>query len=81
LALNGYFPTTVTNPEPISKQGRVLHPNQNRIISIRESARSQGFPDHFVFIGTTVDKYRQIGNAVPIPLSIALSKQFQYLSP
>ena len=76
LALNGYFPTTVTNPEPISKQGRVLHPNQDRIISIRESARSQGFPDSFRFFGTTTEKYRQIGNAVPIPLSFALSRQF-----
>ncbi|CAG2100678.1 unnamed protein product, partial [Medioppia subpectinata] len=76
LALNGYFPTTVTNPQPISKQGRVLHPNQNRIISVRESARSQGFPDHFILCGSVIDKYRQIGNAVPIPLSIALAKQF-----
>ena len=76
LIVNGYFPTTVTNPEPISKQGRVLHPTQDRIISVRESARSQGFPDSFQFCGTVSEKYRQIGNAVPIPLSYALSRQF-----
>jgi DNA (cytosine-5)-methyltransferase 1 len=75
----GYFATTVTNPEPISKQGRVLHPNQNRIISIRESARSQGFPDHFKLVGSVLDRYRQIGNAVPIPLSIALAREFNQI--
>ena len=77
LALRGYFPTTVTNPEPTSKQGRVVHPTQHRIVSIRESARSQGFPDSFVFAGSVADKYRQIGNAVPVPLSVALSRQFR----
>jgi DNA (cytosine-5)-methyltransferase 1 len=79
LSLKGYFPTTVTNPEPISKQGRVLHPNQNRVISIRESARSQGFPDHFKLVGSVLDRYRQIGNAVPIPLAIALAREFDQI--
>jgi DNA (cytosine-5)-methyltransferase 1 len=79
LSLKGYFPTTVTNPEPISKQGRVLHPNQNRVISIRESARSQGFPDHFKLVGSVLDRYRQIGNAVPIPLAIALAREFNQI--
>jgi len=54
------FPTTVTNPEPISKQGQVIHPKAHRVLSVRECARSQGFPDDFVFVGNTMDKYRQL---------------------
>ena len=42
LAWNGFFSTTVTNPEPMGKQGRVLHPSQHRVVSVRECARSQG---------------------------------------
>ena len=38
----GFFSTTITNPEPMGKQGRVLHPDQNRVVSVRECARSQG---------------------------------------
>ncbi len=36
-----------------------------RRMSIRECARVQTFPDSFKFCGSTVQKYRQIGNAVP----------------
>ena len=39
---DGFFSTTITNPEPMGKQGRVLHPDQNRVVSVRECARSQG---------------------------------------
>ncbi|XP_006821782.2 DNA (cytosine-5)-methyltransferase 1 [Saccoglossus kowalevskii] len=66
---DGYFSTTVTNPEPMGKQGRVLHPEQHRVVSVRECARSQGFPDTYRFYGTILDKHRQVGNAVPPPLA------------
>jgi len=36
-----------------------------RRLSVRECARVQTFPDSFGFYGSTVHKYRQIGNAVP----------------
>ena len=73
--MNGHFYTTVTSPEPMGKQGRVLHPNQDRIISIRECARSQGFPDTFLFVGTTLHQYKQIGNAVPPPMARAIGRE------
>ena len=41
-------------------QGRVLHPEQHRVVSVRECARSQGFPDTFKFFGTILDKHRQV---------------------
>ncbi|CAB4065194.1 DNMT1 [Lepeophtheirus salmonis] len=69
---DAYFQTIVTNPEPMGKQGRVLHPEQNRVVSVRECARSQGFVDSFKFFGSMADKYKQIGNAVPPPLGLAI---------
>ena len=67
-----YFSTVTTNVHPDGKQGRVLHPEQNRILSVREYARSQGFPDSSEFFGSILEKYKQIGNAVPPPMAKAL---------
>eukprot|EP00727_Mastigamoeba_balamuthi_P002493 m51a1_g12240 putative dna (cytosine-5)-methyltransferase (1149) ;mRNA; r:103255-108938 len=76
LDMLGYFTTTVTSIDPISKQGRVLHPLQDRVVSVRECARSQGFPDHFRLCPPRPYKvdsmYKQVGNAVPPPLALAL---------
>jgi len=49
-------------------------------VTVRELARSQGFPDSFVFeaIGkNVVTMHRQIGNAVPIPLAHALGRELR----
>jgi DNA (cytosine-5)-methyltransferase 1 len=47
---------------------------QARTISVREAARLQSFPDGFVFCGTMNPAFRQIGNAVPPLLALALAK-------
>ena len=57
--------------------GQVFHPSQDRIVSVRECARSQGFPDTFHFEGTIQNKHRQVGNAVPPPLAYALGRQLR----
>lgn len=42
-----------------------IHPEQDRLISIREGARLQSFKDSFIFYGSKASVYKQIGNAVP----------------
>ena len=74
---DGIFKTTITDPEPLGKQGQVLHPEQDRLLSVRELARSQGFPDSYRFTGTIRDRHREIGNAVPPPLGRALGLEIR----
>ena len=56
-----------------------IHYELNRVISAREMARLQTFPDDFIFSGRFKRVYWQIGNAVPCLLSycIALSIRHQ----
>lgn len=43
---------------------RPLHPTENRVITYREGARLQGFPDDFLFHPTVWHSFRMIGNSV-----------------
>lgn len=43
---------------------RPLHPTQSRVITPREAARLQGFPDWFQFAPTKWHSFRQIGSSV-----------------
>ena len=52
--------------------GCFIHPVQNRLISHREAARLQSFPDSFRFFGSKLSRYKQIGNAVPPLLARAI---------
>ena len=64
---NGYCPTlrAGTGPEKGSFQAvRPLHPTENRVITPREAARLQGFPDWFQFSPTKWHSFRQIGSSV-----------------
>jgi DNA (cytosine-5)-methyltransferase 1 len=45
--------------------GRWGHPVDPRVLSIREVARVQGFPDSYEFVGTYTQQAGQLGNAVP----------------
>ena len=45
--------------------GRWGHPVSARVLSIREVARVQGFPDSYEFVGTYTQQAGQLGNAVP----------------
>ncbi|KAI0640019.1 S-adenosyl-L-methionine-dependent methyltransferase [Trametes polyzona] len=77
---NSWFHTTVTNVAPTAKQSYVIHPTNKRIYTVRELARSQGFPDWFVFysVNNSVETLlRHIGNAVPWNVSEALARELR----
>ncbi|KAG6384838.1 hypothetical protein SASPL_153657 [Salvia splendens] len=77
LDWEGNFPTSITDPQPMGKVGMCFHPDQDRIVTVRECARSQGFPDSYKFFGNIIHKHRQIGNAVPPPLAYALGNKLK----
>jgi DNA (cytosine-5)-methyltransferase 1 len=54
---------------------RPVHFSSNRVITPREAARLQGFPDWFIFHRTKWHSFRQIGNSVsPIVSEYLLKK-------
>jgi DNA (cytosine-5)-methyltransferase 1 len=50
-----------------------IHPIEPRVITVREMARLQSFPDSFIFKGTKSKQMVQIGNAVPPLLAKAVA--------
>lgn len=65
---------TITGGFDSFTRGEYAHPVWNRSITPREAARIQGFPDWFEFKGNRASVRRQIGNAVPPALALALAK-------
>ncbi|WP_346656571.1 DNA cytosine methyltransferase [Bradyrhizobium sp. IC4061] len=69
--------TLLTKPDP--HWGTFLHYDvkQQRLISVREAARIQSFPDSHTFFGSQVDQYRLCGNAVPPLMAKAVAIEVQ----
>lgn len=57
------------------RKSMLIHPYEDRGISVREAARLQSFPDDFIFEGPLSHIQQQIGNAVPPLLSKAVFNQ------
>lgn len=67
LSWNGFCPTlrAGTGSDKGSYQAvRPIHPEEPRVITVREAARLQGFPDWFIFHQTKWHSFRMIGNSV-----------------
>ncbi|KAH8010208.1 hypothetical protein HPB51_026260 [Rhipicephalus microplus] len=73
LDWDGCAGTVTTLPKP--DKSALLHPSLCRLLTVREYARVQGFPDNFVFVGSANDKCMQVGNAVPPPLAAAIGQE------
>jgi DNA (cytosine-5)-methyltransferase 1 len=54
---------------PSQKQTERCHPDETRPFTVREYARIQSFPDTWDFCGGIGEKYKQIGNAVPVEMA------------
>lgn len=65
-------PTLVTHPAMPATD--LCHPIENRPLSVQEYKRIQQFPDEWDITGTLLEKYKQIGNAVPVGLGYALGR-------
>lgn len=87
LNINGYLghrlldpakPAPTVTARGDNKGGVVIHPHPNglRRMTCRELALVQGFPLDFFFCGANTSIYRQIGNAVPMPLAYRVASQF-----
>lgn len=55
-----------------------IHPKLPRVLTAREMARLQSFPDDFIFEGTKNKQLVQIGNAVPPLLGKAIGLAIRY---
>lgn len=75
LKWNGQCPTlrAGTGSDRGSFQSvRPLHPEEPRVITVREAARLQGFPDYYQFHPTIWHSFRMIGNSVSPIMSRAI---------
>ncbi|WP_278785797.1 DNA cytosine methyltransferase [Prevotella histicola] len=57
------------------RKSMLIHPWEDRGISVREAARLQSFPDTFTFEGPLMHIQQQIGNAVPPLLAKAVFQE------
>ena len=55
--------------------GTYVHPNHERVISVREAARLQSFKDDYYFVGNKSDLLKQVGNAVPPKMAFEIAKR------
>ena len=70
-------PTLVTSP---TQMGTCMcHPEYDRPLSLKEYALIQGFPKNWKFQGSLANKYRMIGEAVPVDLAKVIAKTISEL--
>lgn len=72
LAWDKPSPTLLTHPAMPATD--LCHPVENRPLSIQEYRAIQEFPDNWAIEGSLIEKYKQIGNAVPVGLGYAVGR-------
>lgn len=69
---DGLASTILTKCDP--HWGAFIHYDQDRSFTVREAARIQSFPDHYIFNGSLSEQFAQVGNAVPPLLAKAIGE-------
>ena len=70
-------PSLTLTTSPCQKQTERCHPIETRPLNLKEYARIQTFPDDYYFCGSISQKYKQIGNAVPINLAQRIAESIK----
>ena len=60
--------------------GRYAHPDQDRMLTVREMALLQGFPEDYEFVGPLTAQYNQLGDAVPPIVSAQIAAHIAQLA-
>ncbi|EEQ85853.1 DNA methyltransferase Dim-2 [Blastomyces dermatitidis ER-3] len=67
------MPTVTTFPSPYCRfTGRWLHWEEDRVMTVMEARRAQGFPDDEVLVGSPVQQWKTVGNSVARQVALAL---------
>jgi len=70
---NALMPTVLTKPMPEDGLcGNCVHWNEDRLLTIMEVRRGQGFPDHEILIGLPGEQWKIVGNSVARTVALAL---------
>ena len=59
------------------RKNMLIHPEQERGLSVREAARLQSFPDSYIFLGSLGSKQQQVANAVPPLLAQSIARSIR----
>ena len=67
------FPTMITTlAVEDGMNGQVVHWNEDRVLTIMEARRAQGYPDHEVLVGTPRERLKIVGNSVDRSVALVL---------
>lgn len=70
---HGLIPTVTTTVNPACRfTGRWLHWEEDRLLTILEARRAQGYPDDEVLVGTAANQWKIVGNSVARQVALAL---------
>lgn len=62
------------SPTILTSRTSYYHPVEHRYLTSREAASCQSFPNEFIFTGSLTSQFRQIGNAVPPLMAMAIGE-------
>jgi DNA (cytosine-5)-methyltransferase 1 len=80
---NRQIPTVITTVTPdCAMNGRALHYDQPRVLTVMEARRAQSYPDHEVLVGDVMAQWKIIGNSVDRTMAAAtgVSLRFAWLA-